>query len=124
MKSLIFEDLGYLYSLNKNFDNAIHYYDRAMEIRTRLYGNQHSLIADLLNKYAYIEKEEKRIENAINKYKKSLDIRLRCFGENHLFTSTNYYHLAYLLSLSQDLNTALIFCDKCINIIRYKYPRI
>ena len=121
MKSLIFEDLGYLYSLNKNFDNAIHYYDRAMEIRTRLYGNQHSLIADLLNKYAYIDKEEKRIENAINKYKKSLDIRLRCFGENHLFTSTNYYHLAYLLSLSQDLNTALIFCDKCINIRENKF---
>jgi tetratricopeptide (TPR) repeat protein len=114
--SILYEDLGYSFSVRKSYNQALSFYDRALEIRLTLYGEQHSIIADLYNKYGYIERENRNYNLEEEYCLKALKIREHTKGVNHLFTSTNYLHYGKILFRKKDYQQALLYLNKCLAI--------
>jgi tetratricopeptide (TPR) repeat protein len=56
---------------------------KSLEIRTRIYGDSHALVADSFNNMANIYYEQGKSEEALEMHTKSLEIKTRIYGDSH-----------------------------------------
>ena len=76
-----YTSLGRLYQASRNFEKAKSYYDKALEIQTKLFDDDHTDIASSYNNLAILCQEQKQNEESEKLYKKALDIYKKFLNE-------------------------------------------
>ena len=77
-----YNNIGCVYLKKGDLENALLQFQRALEIRTRVFGSEHLYVAASYNMGMVYEKQG-RYEEALDYYHRSLDIRTRVFGQEH-----------------------------------------
>lgn len=66
------------------YEEALEAHQKALEIRTRVFGPQHASVADSLNNISLVYENQRKYDKALESHKKALEIRTRAFGSQHL----------------------------------------
>ena len=78
-----YNNIGIVYRNKGDLENALLQHQRALEIRTRVYGQEHPDVATSCNNIGIVYKEKGDLENALLQYQRALEIRTRVFGSEH-----------------------------------------
>ena len=74
--------------------NALVQHQKALEIRTRVFGSDHPDVALSFNNIGVVYEKKGDFENALVQNQKALEIRTRVFGSDHPDVATSYQNLA------------------------------
>ena len=77
-----FNNIGVVYE-KKDFENALVQHQKALEIRTRVFGSDHPNVAASYNNIGVVYEKKGDLENALVQHQKALKIRTRMFGSDH-----------------------------------------
>ena len=72
-----FDNIGLVYQKKGDIENALVQHQKALEIRTRVFGSDHPDVAASYNNIAIIYQNQGKYEEALELYTKSLDIKTR-----------------------------------------------
>jgi tetratricopeptide (TPR) repeat protein len=82
-KSLFLNEIGLMYSSLEDFDKAIEYYRKALNVDIETYGPDHPKLAIRWNNIGSAWHSKRKFDTAIEFYKKALAINIDSFGPNH-----------------------------------------
>ncbi len=107
--------LGKYFEENSTFDKALKYFNRALAIRNKKFGNVHNMTAgchfSLGN--TYIHKGE--YNKAITYLRNSLEILLK-IGEMNSFLANNYNSLGLVYSYKKEIDEAIRFYEMALDL--------
>ncbi len=93
---LFFNNLAYLYNDLGNYEEALKFYNMALDIREKILGKDHPDTATIYNNIAIVYKDLGNYEEALKFYNMSLDIREKILGKDHPSTAVTHENLAEL----------------------------
>lgn len=96
IEAAIYGNLAYLYDEIKEYNKAIDYYNKSLELATIKYGDNHISIATIYNNLALVYENKKEYEKAEELYIKSSDIYNTHLEVNHPHIATIYNNLGLL----------------------------
>ena len=76
-----------------NFKAALQSKQRALEIRIKLFGEEHQSTADCYYELGITQHEMGDFKAALQSNQRALEIRIKLFGEQHQSTADCYYLL-------------------------------
>ena len=88
-----YQTIGEVYSDNKDFDNALFYYEKALIILKNLFGEDNPDTANVFNSIGILYLNQENFTEAIRYYELALDIRRRYFGEIHPEIAKCYFNI-------------------------------
>ncbi len=118
LEATSYNNLAELYRTQGRYEKAEPYYDKALEIRRRVLGEDHPSTATSYNNLALLYKTQGRYEEAEPYYEKALEIRRSILGENHPNTAGSYNNLALLYDAQGRYEEAEPYYEKSLEIRR------
>ncbi len=103
----LYNDLGVVYDNKREFDLAIQYYKKSLEIREQIFGTDSESVAMSYNNLGYIYSEIGNYEDALEFYSKALDIQRKLFGEEHEDVGMTYINIGGIYLENNDAEQAL-----------------
>ncbi len=95
-----------------------------MQIRLKLFGENHSFTAQSYQNLAiFYEENMKDLTKAGEYYQKSLQIKINLFGENHSDTAMVYSNLSIFYEKLGEMKQAQDYAFKAFNIISGLYGK-
>ena len=91
---------------------------RALDIRLRLFGEEHSSTAESYLLLGFTQHEQGDLSSALQSKQRALDIRRKLFGEEHSSTAESYYLLGVTQLKRGDLSSALQSSQRALEIRR------
>ena len=88
--ALVLRDVG-------NLGEAEALQRQALELRRKLYGNEHALVAESLNDLALMLRSEGKLGEAERTHREALAMERKLFGNNHLAVATSLNNLGLAL---------------------------
>jgi len=85
-----YSDQGEIHHRNGNYAEALTSYQRALNTRRRLFGEEHSKTADSYRDVGLTHQSLGDYTSALQSHKRALDIRLKLFGKVHPKTADSY----------------------------------
>ena len=96
-----------VYEKKGDLENALVQHQKALEIRTCVFGSDHPHVAMSYNNIGLVYNTQGKYEEALDMYSKSLDINTRIYGgDNHPDVATSKYNIANLKETQGDLEGA------------------
>ena len=83
-----------MYQEQGEYEKALEYYGKALEIVERTLGNDHPSTATTYNNMAGVYKAQGDYEKALEYYEKDLEISEKVLGSDHPNTATTYNNMA------------------------------
>ena len=114
-----FWDLGSFHHLKENFSEAIQSHQSALDIRLKLFGEEHSSAAESYNSLGFAQLANGDFVSAFKSAKRALYIRLKVFGEEHSSTAESYLLLGLTQRAQGDITSAFQ-SYQCVLDIRLK----
>ena len=111
---LLYNNLGDAYRSIKDFDKAFEYLKKALQIRLKKMGPDHPDVAFTYSNYGNLFYDTKNYVEAQNYYIKSYNVWSNLFGDKHPEIGLVYYNIARTYEKQNDLDSALIFCQRSI----------
>ncbi|MCL2356633.1 MAG: tetratricopeptide repeat protein [Defluviitaleaceae bacterium] len=115
--------VAYLYSWGgvgfKNlghYSRALEWHEKAVVIRERVLGVEHSSTAQSYNNIAFAYRHQSDYDKALELYQKALVIREKALGLEHPSTATTYNNIAVVYSKQGDYDEALEWHQKALDI--------
>lgn len=82
-----------VHKANYNFDQAMQYAKRALDIRLKTFGDNHPQVAESYNSIGHILKQQDQYEEAMEYYQKALTIQLDVFGDKDHRVADCYHNI-------------------------------
>ena len=76
-------NIGLVYWKQGDLENALLQHQRALEIQTRVFGDNHPDVATSFSNIGVVYEEKGDLENALLQHQRTLEIRTRVFGQEH-----------------------------------------
>ena len=108
--------LGCLYQDDGFNDKAFEYKMKALDIRRRLYGDKHPLVAESYNNVASAYSAKQEFQKALDCMMKSLEIVRDAYSENHRDVASAYNNIGAIYQDLNDLPKALDYGLKALGI--------
>ena len=89
-----FNNLAGVYKDQGNYDEALNFYDLALEICNKVYGKNHPSTASTYNNIAGVYQDQGNYNEALKFYDISLEISKKTLGKDHPYTATTYNNIA------------------------------
>ncbi|MEJ0029125.1 MAG: tetratricopeptide repeat protein [Bacteroidota bacterium] len=96
----------------RQFDNAKVYYDSSLEIRKRLYGNEHMTISENIFLLGRIDFFKGQLEQASEKYLQAVDMKRKLGGDNEISLFDPYQSLGALNRRQLKMDESLKYYKK------------
>ncbi len=114
-----YNNLANLYFAKDKNDKALPLYEKALTIRKKILGEEHSDIADSYANLGRFYNERAKYEKSLPMLKKALAIREKIVGEDHPNTATSYDNLASYYANQDNYKEAFPLFEKAL-VIREK----
>jgi tetratricopeptide (TPR) repeat protein len=87
----IFNNIGNVYRVQEKWELAEHNFTRCLEIRSKLYPDNHPDIAQILTNIANLHYDQGKYDLALSSYEKVLSIESTCLTSNHTSLGQTYH---------------------------------
>ena len=98
----IYQDIGLGNNIIGNYDTAINYLEKALQIYLSILGGKHETIANCYKYFGYVYLIQKKNADALTYFQKALQIYLELFGANNPNTIEIQQHID---TIKQQLNS-------------------
>jgi tetratricopeptide (TPR) repeat protein/predicted MPP superfamily phosphohydrolase len=116
LQANVLNDLGSTYGYLGNNLEALGYLERALEIRRKLFGEEHLHTAESLNNVGNIYSELGRNRDALRYHDRALEIRRKLFGEEHPHTAQSLNSIGAIYRELGNNQKALRYHDRALGI--------
>ena len=89
--------MGRYFHARRKYRHAAEYYKRAFAIRVKVFGREHTAVAESINNLGILHENESRYDKAEVYYTHALGIREKTLGHDHLDTVATLEHFSRLL---------------------------
>ena len=117
-----YNNIGGVYLQKGDLENALLQYQRALEIRTRVFGSEHPDVAKSRNGIGNVLKRMGKPEEALVQYQKALEVFLALFGQEHPSVATSYVNIGAVYGQKGDLENALLQFEKALGVPSRVWP--
>ena len=107
--ALVYQDQG-------DYEKALEYNGKALDVRERVLGSGHPDTAATYNNMAVVYQEQGDYEKALKYYGKALDVKERTLGSDHPSTATTYNNMAGVYQDQGDYDKALEYYEKALEV--------
>ncbi|MBN2879884.1 MAG: tetratricopeptide repeat protein [Clostridia bacterium] len=118
------DDIMHLYSTMANiyrdiseYQKAIDYNNRSLEINIKLYGEEHENVGAVYNNIAGVYKDMGDYPKALDYYKLALSIKEKVLGKDHPDTASTYNNIALLYADMGEYQKALDYYKLALSIV-------
>ena len=99
-----------------NYDKALEYYNKALEIDLSVHGDRHPNVATCYNNIGGVYDSQGNYDKALEYYNKALEIRLSVLGDGHPNVATCYNNIGGVYDSQGNYAKALEYCNKALEI--------
>jgi tetratricopeptide (TPR) repeat protein len=92
--ALIYHNRGFVFNEQGDYDKALEWYRKALDIDEKVPGKDHPDTATTYNNIALVYKDQGKYEEALEGYRKALDIVKKVLGKDHPHTAATYDNIA------------------------------
>ncbi|CAF1583027.1 unnamed protein product, partial [Rotaria sp. Silwood1] len=119
-----YQTLGSINSDKCNYDLAIHYYQKQIEVQLNFYNKNHVSFAAVYTNLGLVYTAKGNLDLAIKQYEKALEIFILNYGnENHKNVATTYNNLGLVYAKQQNYELALANHQKALKINEQILPK-
>ena len=112
LKAITQNNIGFVYSEQGNYTQALSYYEKALQIQLQIYGEQHPSVATSYNNIGSVHYEQGDYTRALEYYEKALQIRLQFFDEQHPDVAVSYNNIGLVYYRQGAYPQALAYYEK------------
>jgi len=109
-------NIGLAYHSKGDYDRALEYYEKALNIGKKIYGEEHPNIATNYNNIGLAYYNKGDYDRALEYYKKALNIYKKIYGEEHPYIATDYNNIGAAYNSKGDYDRALEYYEKALDI--------
>ena len=88
-----YDNIGHVYRSSGNFEIAMRYYQKALEIWLQLFSENHPCVASTYNSIGLAYQDLRDFEKALEYYQKALKIQLQISGDNRYNVAMSYNNI-------------------------------
>lgn len=114
--AVLYNQLGVLYRIKSEYDQALHYFVKALEIRKRIYGDRHIRVGVTLNSLGLLYLKLGDYQRCIDYLTQSLACYEAHYGENHYKTAIVYANLGVTHVDIGDIDASIFYLQKALEI--------
>jgi tetratricopeptide (TPR) repeat protein len=96
------------------YEEAIKYYEKSLEIKLKIHGDQHPSIARTYHNLGSVWKTIGKYDQALYYYEKTLALDIKIYGDQHPSTATTYNSLGLFWSAKGNLDKAIKYYEKTL----------
>ena len=100
------------------YDEALLFYEKALEQTKKEYGENHVDVARFYNNIASVYDTQGKYDEALELYNKALDILKPILSENHVYVATSYNNIASVYDKQGKYDEALELYNKALDIYK------
>jgi len=115
-RASVYTTLGILSEHDKDFENALRYYDKAIEIYEASYGHNNPWTAGSYNDKGIVLTYLERYDEALSYLERALKIKEEIYGPFHTSVANTLHSLADMYRLKKEYGKALELCKRAENI--------
>jgi tetratricopeptide (TPR) repeat protein len=123
--STYFYSVGEQFSFVGNYEKAIENHEKALSVRLKVHGNQHSSTGESFNNLGILLSDNGNFDKSMEYLEKSLSINLKVHGNQHPLTAITYNNLGYIWS-DKDYDKAMEYYEKSLaidlKVYGYQHP--
>src|SRR5690606_35364766 len=97
LRASLHTNLGSVYKLAGRYDEASRHHERAIELRTDLYGSEDHRVISALGNLANVRQAQGRLEEALEMHQRVLRARIERFGAEHPDVASSHNNLGAVL---------------------------
>ena len=97
--SALLNNMALVYQEQGEYEKALEYFGKALDVRERVLGSGHPDTAATYNNMAGVYKEQGDYEKALKLYEKAFTVFMTKLGVNHPYTQRTQRNVQYLKSL-------------------------
>ena len=112
----VYHNLGYALYGQAFYQEALEYYEKALEIREKVLGKEHPDTAATYNNIAGVYQDQGNYGEALEYYRKALEIKEKVLGREHPYTAATYNNIALVYQDQGNYDEALEYCRKALEI--------
>ncbi|MDX1907393.1 MAG: tetratricopeptide repeat protein [Bacteroidia bacterium] len=112
----LLNNLGFAWYSKGEYDKAIGYYDKALQISLKALGENHPDVATRYDNLGSAWRAKGEYDKAIGYYDKALQISLKALGENHPDVAASYNNLGGVWRAKWEYDKAIGYFDKALQI--------
>jgi tetratricopeptide (TPR) repeat protein len=116
LKANLLHDLGRCYQYLLKLQVSLNYYDKALEIRQRVFGYFHADTADSFNDIATAYSELGEHTHGLENNKRALEIRLKVLGERNQDVARSYNNISTSYGRLRNYIQAMEYAEKSLNL--------
>ncbi|XP_078362824.1 uncharacterized protein LOC144646975 [Oculina patagonica] len=116
LRSQVFFTCGTILREVCDFNAALSYLQDALDIRTKLFGEEHGDVAVSYNSFGIVNNDIGKHDQAKEFHEKALNTRIKLYGEEHADVAKSYNNLGNVCSDIGQHDQAKKFHDKALNI--------
>jgi len=121
-KAYIFHQFGTIHDGQGNYNEAVEYYEKSLEISKKSLPANHSSLAILYNNIGLVYKSMGEYSKALEYYEKDLEISKKSLPENHPDLATSYNNIGLVYKSMGEYSKALQYYEKSLEIKKKTLP--
>ena len=99
-----------------NYDKALEYYVRCLDIKLKTLGAEHPDVATSYNNIGSTSDSKGEYDKALENYAKCLDIELKILGAEHPSVATSYNNIGFVWNSKGEYNNSMEYYAKSLDI--------
>ncbi|MFC1734049.1 CHAT domain-containing protein, partial [candidate division KSB1 bacterium] len=107
-------EIGRILRENSEFDNALQFFNKALQLRKKILGEQNPLVAENYNEISIAFDEKREYENALKYENFALKIKKESYGNKHYEVSKSYNNMGQIYLHNHDYKNALQFFQEAL----------
>ncbi len=123
-----YNNIGGVYYYKGNYDNALKYYNKSLNMRLKTLGDEHPDVAASFNNIGLVYHKKGDYDNALKYYQKTLKIELKTLGDEHPDVAASYNTIGLVCREKGNYDNALKYYNKSLNIrlktLGYEHPDV
>jgi len=123
-KAKVLDNIGRSYGLSGDQQRALEYGLRALDIRQKIYGENHQDVAASYDNVGWAYYKLRNYQKALEYKEKAMVIRRSIFGENHLDVGSSYNNIGLAYGALGDYPKKLEYMEKALSIVKRIYGEV
>jgi len=115
-KGIVYNQYGNVLNSNSKHIKALEYYQKSLEINLKLFGSNHSFVANNYGSIGLVYNNMKEYDKALEYHNKSLELNQKLFGINHPAIASNYSNISLFYKNMKEYDKALEYHNKSLKI--------